>query len=150
MAISVWRPFEEMLSLRDAMDRLFESSIVRPRAAGADLRLASIAVDMYETDEAIVIKSRAPGVHPDDLEITANEDSVTIKGHFGGESEDEEAASRRWLRHELWSGDFRRVIPLHTRVRLDKIDATFEHGLLTLTIPKTEEVKPKSIAVKVK
>ena len=88
------------------MDRLFQSSIVHPRAASASPSLASLAVDMDETDEEIVMRSRAPGVSPDDLDIMATEDAIAIKGHFAGESESEEASSRRWLWRDLWSGDF--------------------------------------------
>ena len=148
MTINVWRPFSDMLSLREAMDRLLESSFVRP-GSYEEQPEATLPVDMYETEDNLVIITRVPGVNPDDLEITATEEALTIKGHLGSEAETEEAQSWRWLRRELWTGDFQRVIPLGTRVQLDKIDAHFERGLLTLTLPKAKEVKPKNIKVKI-
>jgi HSP20 family protein len=150
MAINVWRPYQDMLSLREAMDRLFESSVVR---APSDERTetpgkARLAVDMYETEDDLVIRSRVPGINPDNLEITATEDAIVIQGGFEAE-EANEGENRRWHAHELWTGEFQRTIPLHTRVELSNIEAKFEQGVLTLTLPKAEEVKPKKLTIKV-
>ena len=152
MAVNIWRPLDEMVSLRDAMDRLFESSFVRPRSssAGEERTAAALPVDMYETDEAIVIKARVPGVDPDDIDITATEEAITITGQLSSDATAEEARNWNWLYHELWSGNFSRVLPLRTHVEIDNIEADFEHGLLTLTVPKAEEVKPRSIRIQVK
>jgi len=126
------------------MDRLFEESFVRPWR-GVSRGEATLPVDMYETPEALVVKARVPGVNPEDLEITATADSITISGKFDSESEE----GKSWLHRELWYGKFSRVLPLHVRTQSDKVDASFKNGLLTLTIPKAEEVKPKTIKVQV-
>lgn len=147
--LTTWDPFQEFVSLREAMDRLFEESFVRPRRLVAGDGEARLPVDMYETTNEIVVKARVPGVNPDDLQITATEDAITIKGRFTSEAESEEAKKWNWLYHELWHGTFSRVLPLHTKVQIDKVEANFKNGLLTLTIPKAEEVKPKTITVKV-
>ena len=151
MAINVWRPIEDMMSLREAMDHLFESSVVRPRgAAAAEASGAALPLDMYETKDAVVIQARVPGVNPDELEVTATEDTITIQGRLASNALSEEAQQWQWYRRELWTGNFSRVVTLPTRVDLNKIEANFVHGLLTLTVPKAEEVKPKSIKVTVK
>ena len=148
--LRVWRPFEDFMTLREAMDRLFEESFVRRRPRAVEDSEATLPVNMYETEDAVVITARVPGVDPDDLEITATEEAVTIKGRLTSEAESEDASKWHWLHNELWYGTFSRVLPLPTRVQIDKVDADFENGLLTLTLPKAEEVKPKSIKVKVK
>lgn len=151
MAVNVWRPLEDMMSLREAMDHLFESSVVRPgRTAAADASAAALPVDLYETKDAVVIQARVPGVSPDELEVTATEETVTIQGKLASNALSEEAPQWQWYRRELWTGNFSRVVTLPTRVDLNKIEANFSHGLLTLHIPKAEEVKPKSIKITVK
>ena len=138
------------MSLREAMDRLFESSVVRPQGTARESQAAAtLAVNMYEDEDNLYVVTRVPGVLPENLDITATEEAITLEGTMtdGVEAEDE---NRRWYHRELWTGRFSRVIPLTTRVQLDKIEAEFEHGLLQLTIPKAEEVKPKSIKVNIK
>ncbi|MGQ9568891.1 MAG: Hsp20/alpha crystallin family protein [Anaerolineae bacterium] len=142
-----WEPFGELMSLREAMDRLFEESIVRPRSLLAPLFTEAIAVDMYETEDAVVVKAAVPGVKPEDLDISVSGDVLTIRGEV---KQEEEVKRENYIRQERRYGSFCRQLPLPTSVNVDKATAEFEHGVLHLVLPKAEEVKPKSIKIKKK
>lgn len=145
-----WEPFSDLISLRDAMDRLFEESFVRPsrgflapwwRGEG------QLALDMYETDDAVVVKAAVPGVKPDDIDITITGDTLTIKGELKAE---EEVKRENYIYQERRYGAFSRSVSLPEGLNTDKAEATFENGVLTLNIPKAEAVKPKVIQIKKK
>ena len=141
-----WEPFRELVSLREAMNRLFEESFVRPW--GAFPRWAEgPAVDMYETDTAVMVKAAIPGVDPKDVEISVTGDTLTIRGEV---KKEEQVKEENYLRRERYYGSFCRSFLLPTRVVADDAEAVFENGVLTLTLPKAEEVKPKTIKVKAK
>ena len=143
-----WEPFRDLISLREAMDRLFEESFIRPRIGWpAPLGAGALAVDMYETDQDVVIKSSVPGVKTDDLDITITGDTLTIKGETKTEEKVERA---NYIRQERRYGAFCRSLILPTTIVTEKAKAEFENGVLTLTLPKAEEVKPKTIKVKTK
>jgi HSP20 family protein len=146
-----WEPFEDVVSLRDAMDRLFEESFVRPRRAERGARnggsVASLPVDVYETDDELVVNARVPGMNPDEVEVTIHGDTVTIRGELHSAATDEESKNWKWHTHELWHGPLGRTITLPTLVDVDKVEAHFENGLLALRLPKAEEVKPRVIKV---
>jgi HSP20 family protein len=143
-----WEPFRDLMSLREAMDRLFEESFVRPRAGWpAPAGLETLAVDMYETADAIVIKSAIPGVKPEDLDISITGDTLTIKGQTKAE---EEVKEEHYIRRERRYGALHRSVSIPVPVVADKAEAEFKDGVLTLTLPKAEEVKPKAIKVKAK
>ncbi len=143
-----WEPFRELVSLREAMDRLFAESYVRPWGVPARLGEAGLLpVDMYETEESVVIKAAVPGMNPDDLDISIAGDTVTIRGETRREDETSEDG---YHRRELYYGSFCRSLPLPTQVMAEDAEAVFENGMLTLTLPKAEEVKPKSIKIKAK
>ena len=143
-----WEPFRDLISLREAMDRLFEESFIRPRAGWlAPLGAEGLAVDMYETDQDVVIKSSVPGVRADDIDITITGDTLTIKGETKTKEKVEKA---NYIRQERRYGAFSRSVTLPTSIVAEKAKAEFENGVLTLTLPKAEEVKPKAIKVKAK
>jgi HSP20 family protein len=143
-----WEPWSDMVSLRDAMDRLFEESVVRPRAGWlAPLAAESLAVDMYETDEEVVVKTATPGVKPEDIDVSITGDVLTIRGETKAEEKVEKA---NYIRQERRYGAFSRSLTLLSTVVADKATAEFEGGVLTLTLPKAEEVKPKTIKIKAK
>ena len=146
-----WSPFDEMVSLRDAMDHLFEESFIRPsqRAATNGVAMERLPIDLYETPDALVIKARVPGVNPDDVEITINGDNLVLKAELRSDALLDQAKDWTWYRHELYHGQVGRSITLPTLIQADKVEATFRDGELTLTLPKAEEVKPRSIKVKV-
>ena len=143
-----WEPFRDLISLREAMDRLFEESFIRPRTGWlAPLGPGALAVDVYETDQDVVVKSSVPGVKPEDIDITITGDTLTIKGETKAEEKVERA---NYLRQERRYGAFARSLTLPTSIVAENAKAEFENGVLTLTLPKAEEVKPKTIKVKAK
>jgi len=143
-----WEPFRDLMSLRAAMDRLFEESVVRPRTGWlAPVGVEALAVDVYETDEDIVVKSAIPGIKPEDLNISVTGDTLTIRGESKAE---EEVKEENYIRRECRYGSFCRSLTIPTTIVADETKAEFENGVLTLTLPKAEEVKPKAIKVKAK
>jgi HSP20 family protein len=143
-----WEPFRDLISLREAMDRLFEESFIRPRTGWlAPLGAEALAVDVYESDQDVVVKSSVPGIKPEDIDITITGDTLTIKGETKAEEKVEKA---NYIRQERRYGAFSRSLTLPTTVVAEKAKAEFENGVLTLTLPKSEEVKPKTIKVKAK
>jgi HSP20 family protein len=130
------------------MNQLFEDSIVRPRGAAlAPRATGTLAIDMYETDEAVVVRSAIPGVDPADIDISIHGDTLTIKGETRMEEEVEE---KNYIYRERYYGAFSRSLNIPVSVQANDADAEFEDGILTLTLPKAEELKPKAIKVKTK
>src|SRR5579871_5295494 len=144
--ITRWDPFGEMLSLRQAMDRLFEDAWVRPGSpvAGDGGGAATLAVDLYETGDEVVVSASVPGVKPEDIDITVQGELLTIKGESKVEHEVKEGT---YHRQERRFGRFQRQIVLPTTVRSDGASAQFENGVLTLHLPKAEEAKERHIPV---
>jgi HSP20 family protein len=143
-----WEPWSDLVSLREAMDRLFEESVVRPRAGWlAPLGAESLAVDMYETEDDVVVKTAVPGVKSEDIDVSITGDVLTIKGETKAEEKVEKA---NYVRQERRHGAFARSLTLPSTVVADKAIAEFENGVLILTLPKAEEVKPKTIKVTAK
>jgi len=148
MAIERWQPFSELMSLRQAMDKLFEDSFVRPsRALYALGEVAVPALDIYQTPNEVVVKATLPGVKPEDVSIDITGETLTIRGESKAE---QEIKKEDYLYQERRYGSFSRSVALPSGLKPDKAEATIEDGVLTLTIPKTEEVKPKAIKVKAK
>ncbi len=147
MAMIRWEPFREMMSFQNAMDRLFEERFIRPSHLWPELERGELPVDMYQTANDVVIKAALPGVKPEEMDISITGDMLTIKGEH---KEDQERKQEDYFYKEHRYGTFSRSIPLPVRVKSDKAEALFDNGVLTLTLPKAEEVKPKQIKVKVK
>jgi HSP20 family protein len=108
---------------------------------------SALAVDVYETESDVVVKMPVAGIQPDDLDITITGDTVTVRGESKVDDEQEDA-KRNYYYREVRYGSFARSVTLPAPVRSDKAEAKTEHGILTLTLPKAEEAKPKSIKVK--
>jgi len=141
-----WEPAREMMTLRDAMDRLFDDAFTRPLRM-YDGQMSIPAVDMYQTDDEIVVKAAVPGAKADDVQINVTGEVLIIKGEIGEKEEVKEKAYH--LREQRW-GVFERTIALPTDVIADRAKAEFENGILTITLPKAEEVRPKTINIKTK
>ncbi|HSG42038.1 MAG TPA: Hsp20/alpha crystallin family protein [Anaerolineales bacterium] len=140
-----WEPAREMMSLRDAMDRLFDDAFTRPLSLRDAWSVP--AIDMFQTDDEIVVKAALPGIKADEVQINVTGEVLTLKGEVQQNQEMEEKA---WHIREQRYGSFERSIALPTDVIADKAKADFENGILTITLPKAEEVKPKTITVKAK
>ena len=141
-----WEPAREMMTLRDAMDRLFDDAFTRPLRLN-DGHWSMPAVDMYQTDNEVVVKAAIPGVKTDEVQINVTGEVLTLKGEVKEKEEVQEKAY--YLREQRW-GMFERTIALPTDVIADKAKAEFENGILTITLPKAEEVRPKTISIKTK
>lgn len=146
MSIVRWEPFRDFVTLREAMDRLFQESFVGPRRrewlAPAE---GSLALDMYETEDAAVVKTSVPGIKPDDIDITISGNTLTIAGET---KKEEEVKDENYIRRERRYGSFSRSVILPQDLEPDKAEASFDDGVLTLTIPKAPEAKPKVIKIK--
>ncbi|MCK5181354.1 MAG: Hsp20/alpha crystallin family protein [Dehalococcoidia bacterium] len=148
MGIERWGPLTDLMTLRQAMDRLFEDSFVRPsRALETFGQATAPARDVYQTPGEIVVKAILPGVRPEDVNIDITGDTLTVKGESKAEQEIERDD---YLYQERRYGAFSRTVVLPVELKSDKGEATMEDGVLTLTIPKAEEVKPKAIKVRAK
>ena len=143
-----WDPFREMTTLRDAMDRLFEDSFVRPSRFWPDqLGRGQLPIDMYQTANDVVVKATLPGLKPEEVDISITGDTLTIKGEH---KEEQEVKQEDYFYKEHRYGGFSRSVAIPVQVKSDKAEATFENGVLTLTLPKAEEIKPRQIKVKPK
>jgi HSP20 family protein len=140
-----WEPLGNMMTLRDAMDRLFEESVVGPRGWLAPTGGAELALDMYETNNDLVITAAVPGVRAEDVDVTVVGDILTIKGETKSETQSEKAD---YHRQERRYGSFVRAVALPVGVQVDKAEARFKDGVLTVTLPKAETAKPRAIKVK--
>lgn len=146
MSLIRWDPFREMISLREAIDRLFEESFVRPRGWLEAERVMSVPLDIYEEGDDLIVKATVPGVKPEDLNVQIQNNILTISGEAKEERERKEASYH--LREHRY-GRFERSVTLPYSVQVDKAEATFEHGVLRLRLPKAEEVRGRRIEVKV-
>ena len=140
-----WEPAREMMTLREAMDRLFDDAFTRPLSLRDSWSVP--AIDMYQTDDEIVVKAALPGIKADEVQINITGEVLTLKGEMKHEEDKKEKA---WHIHEQRWGSFERSVVLPTDVVADKAKADFENGILTITLPKAEEVKPRTITVKAK
>ena len=142
-----WEPFRDMMALREAMDRMVEEGMVRAPAPFAGWAPGGLAVDMYENDESVVVKTAIPGVDADEIEVSVTGDTLTIRAET---KEEEEIKRENYLRRERRFGSCCRTVTLPGGLEAEKAEADYTDGVLTLTFPKAEEVKPKSIKVTTK
>jgi len=145
MAIDRWSPMRDFLTLRQAMDHLFDESVVRPQQAVASPadRALRLPIDAYSTESELVLVVPVPGAAPEDVEITIEGETLTIRGEIKPPLENVD-----YIFNERPYGPFIRSLSLNVPVEAEKAEATFDNGLLTLTIPKAESVKPKTIKIK--
>jgi HSP20 family protein len=148
MSMIRWDPGKDMMSLRQAIDKLFEESVVRPSNFSFQIGgAATLPLDVYQTDNAIVVKANLPGVKPDEVDIVILGDILTIKAE---RKEDKEVKDKDYVRKENHYGMISRSISLPVEVKAEKSEAVFDNGILTLTLPKVDEVKLKQIKVQAK
>jgi HSP20 family protein len=146
MTVIRWNPWRDAMTLREAMDQLYEGSLVRPERRwyeGAGERRSRLPLDAYTTPEEIVIIAPLPGLTPDEVDIVLEGDTLTIRGELRPPLENVE-----YLFQERPCGAFSRTLTLNVPIDAAKAEAVFENGVLTLTLPKAEETKPKTIKIK--
>jgi HSP20 family protein len=137
-------PFGELLSLRQAMDRLFEDSVVRPVGWGSPGFDLGLPVDVSMTADELVVEAQLPGIKPDDVDVTVENGTLTIRADS---SEETRNGKGDYLVQEIRRGTISRTISLPNGLEPDKATATFEDGTLTLRIPKADELKPRQIRI---
>jgi len=146
MAITKWDPFRDLMLLRDRMNRLFEDLVTSPRFEDSELVQStwSPAVDIYETENELVLTAELPGVEEKDVEIKIEDNTLSLKGERKFEKETRE---ENYHRIERAYGSFYRSFSLPNYVDQEKISAEYENGLLKIHMPKKAEVKPKKVKI---
>ncbi len=138
-------PLGELVSLRQAMDRLFEDSFVRSRPWGLNGEAGgALPLDITSSTDALIVEAALPGIPPEDVEITVEDGTLTIHAETRSERKDEDGQT---LISEIRRGSLTRAVALPSGLEPDKASATFEHGVLHLRIPKAEAVKPRQIRI---
>jgi len=146
--MSVWDPFRGLSTLRDEIDRLFDS----PLSALSETTQPFLsgwlpAVDFFEDKDNFIVKAELPGMKKEEIEIALHDGVLTLSGE---RKADEKYESAQTCRSERFLGRFQRTLSLPAAVEADKVQATYKDGILTVTLPKAEEAKPKQIEVTVK
>ncbi len=144
MSMERWDPFRDMLSLREAMDRLFQESFVRPTSAMLSAARGTIPVDVTESGDSYAVYATIPGIKPENVEITIDNNVLTMRGETTSE---EQRKEQNYIMHERHSASFSRSITLPGPVDAEHAQARYEHGVLTLTLPKTAAAQPRQIPV---
>jgi len=139
-------PFSELVTLRQAMDRLFDEPFFRPVTGSTGNDSGNVALDVRTTKDALLVEAALPGVKPEDVDITIENGTLAIRGETSAERADKDDDGR-WLVREIGRGSFVRTVSLPNGLEPDKAEATFENGVLSLRIPKAEQVKPKQIRI---
>ncbi len=134
-------PYRRLNAMRHAMDRMFEDTLAETTAPEREMLLA---VDVQGTDESYTITALVPGLNADDLDIEVLNNTVTIRGEFNSNAQE----NAKYLLCELPSGNFSRVISLPTAADASRVEASIKDGVLTLQVPKAEAHRPKAIKVK--
>jgi HSP20 family protein len=143
MAITRWDPFRDLLNLQNEMTRVFGRAYGEE---GEGIRASwAPPIDIYETHEAYRVVAELPGFSPDQVDVTVNEGTLTIKGErkFYDEVNEE-----NFHRVERRFGAFQRIVSLPQQVESDKVEASFDKGVLTVSIPKAERAKPHRVEIK--
>jgi len=148
MTIERWTPFGEMVSLREAVSSLLQDSFVPPNGARPERAAAfPLPLDVTEAENDFVVMASLPGIKPEDVQTTVLGDTLTIRGESKADGGQE---GQHWLVRERRFGSFQRSVSLGTPINADMASAQFENGVLTLTLPKSEQARPKSIKLSVR
>ena|SRR4029079_12824952 len=146
--------FNDFVSLRDTVDRLFNESFNDDqyrtswsRSGNGRTQAMPMALDVYATEDQVVILAAVPGMRPEDLDLTIHENTITISGKIANVAESEGTKGATWYVHELWSGDVRRSLTLPFPVDSDRAEARFEQGILRVALPKAASAKPRKIQI---
>jgi HSP20 family protein len=137
-------PFGDLNDIQSEMNRLFDSFFGRPSAAPATERVWAPAVDVYETKDELVLSAELPGFNEKDIHLSITGDMLTLRGERQWSQEVQQDSV---YRKERWFGKFERTLPLPIPVQADKVKATYRDGVLTVSLPKAEEIKSKEIKI---
>ncbi len=143
--IRVWEPMRDFVSLREAMDRLFEESFIpagRGNGGAQPTGYFRPAADAWESGDTVVIELGLPGIDPSTVDVTYEQDNVVISGELPARSDE-----HTWVLRERARGPFQRRFTLNTPIDIEKAEANYKDGVLTLSLPKSEATKPRKINV---
>jgi HSP20 family protein len=145
-------PFnQDFVVLRDAMNQLLEESFVPSRGVrggGNGMLARALPLDVYATQDHAVVIAAVPGMDPRTLDVTFDQNAVTLSGTVPNVAESEQGKGATWYLHELWHGQFRRSVTLPFEVDAAKAEATFENGIVRIVLPKADRAKPHKIAIR--
>lgn len=146
MPLVKWDPFRDVATLQERINRLFEDSFPPSQAAQDDLAVCAWRpdVDIYETDDGVVIKVDLPGVCKEDVSVEVKDNLLTLRGE---RKEEAEVPENRYYRRERTCGNFMRAFTLQAPITPDKIKATFKDGVLKVSLPRPEEEVPRQVKV---
>ena len=140
-----WQPMRELITMREAMDRLMDDTFSQTDWDRRRERVNRLPLDVYSTADELVITASVPGAEPEDVDISIEGDNLYIKVEIKAPLENVD-----YIFQERSYGTFERTLTFNVPVQADKAEAVFDKGLLTLTVPKAEEIKPKIIKVTTK
>jgi HSP20 family protein len=140
-----WNPIRDVLSMSEAMDRLFDQAFVYPGNGG--FRAIGPAIDLIENGDNFVVKAELPGFNPDDVDISIEGNTLTLRANVQDESNKDEG---EYHVRERRQNSFTRTLTLPVAVNADKANASYDNGILTLTLPKHETALPKKISITAK
>ncbi len=141
--VNRWNPVREMITMREAMDRMLDNTTWQGKSAPSGAW--ALPIDAIVTDQAIVLKADVPGLKPEDLDVTLEGDTLTIRGELKPSADE-----GKYLLRERPVGRFERILTINTPIDGSKVEAHFEHGVVTIALPKSEAAKPRQIAIKAK
>jgi len=144
--LTPWSNFGRLSDLRDEIDRLFEAPLAELARSSNLLSGWTPALDVYEQKENFILKAELPGMRKEDITVSLHDGSVSISGERKSDTKHEDSEV---YRTERFFGRFQRTVTLPAPVAADKVKAQYKDGVLTVTLPKTEEAKPKQIDVSV-
>jgi len=144
--LSTWPGFGRLTNLRDEIDRLFETPLAELARTSQLLSGWTPALDVYEDKDNVYVRAELPGMRKEDIEVSVHNGSLSLSGERKTEDKFKDAET---YRAERFFGRFQRTVTLPTPIAVDKIKAQYKDGILTVTLPKTEEAKPKHIDVSV-
>lgn len=145
MALMRWRPFEELMSIQEEINRIFDNFFSRfPQKVEVGRGAWSPSVDISETEDEVVVTAELPGMSKEDIKISLQDNVLYLKGE---KKQEKESKGKNFHRIERRYGSFQRAFSLPVAVITDKIKANYRNGVLTIRLPKAEEAKPKEIPV---
>jgi HSP20 family protein len=143
-----WSPFRQLSTLRDEIDRLFESPLNLLTTSSQQFLNGWLpAIDLYEDNDHYMLKAELPGMRKEDIDISLHGEVLTLSGE---RKEDERLVKAQVYRSERFLGKFQRTFTLPMPIAADKVQASYQDGILTVELPKAEEAKPRQISVNVK
>lgn len=141
--VTRYNPFNEVVSLREAMDRLFADSFITPTAGGQFLSNRGIGANLFETSEGFILQIPMPGVQPENVEITAQQDTLSLK--WETKVSVPEGATALWQGFQ--SGQYQQSFTLPSSINSERAEAHYSDGVLTLNLPKAEHAKARTVKV---